>query len=157
MSPVFLIVNLEHCMYRQKKKKYLIPQTYRLTIIYSIPLSLYRLIIIYSIPLSLSLCLSLCLSVMDLLQKLLNIVLLPLTLTVILFLLPPFLFLKYLFSLKRNICSENVANKVVLITGASSGIGEVCSKLSISHLLIFVDINCLLYYVLILYNSGSQK
>ncbi|XP_065637303.1 11-beta-hydroxysteroid dehydrogenase A isoform X2 [Quercus suber] len=61
---------------------------------------------------------------MDLLQKLLNIVLLPLTLTAILFLLPPFLFLKYLFSLKRNICSENVANKVVIITGASSGIGE---------------------------------
>ncbi|KAL4634515.1 hypothetical protein ACB092_04G205200 [Castanea dentata] len=61
---------------------------------------------------------------MDLLQKLLDIVLLPLTLTAILFLLPPFLFLKYLFSLKRNICSENVANKVVLITRASSGIGE---------------------------------
>ena len=131
-------------MYRQKKKKNLILQTYRLIIIYSIPLSL-------SPSLSLSLC------VMDLLQKLLNIVLLPLTLTAILFLLPPFLFLKYLFSLKRNICSENVANKVVLITGASAGIGEVCSKLSISHLLIFVDINCLLYYVLILYNSGSQK
>uniref|UniRef100_A0A7N2MM20 Uncharacterized protein n=1 Tax=Quercus lobata TaxID=97700 RepID=A0A7N2MM20_QUELO len=61
---------------------------------------------------------------MDLLQKLLNIVLLPLTLTAILFLLPPFLFLKYLSSLKRNICSENVANKVVIITGASSGICE---------------------------------
>ncbi|KAL4634517.1 hypothetical protein ACB092_04G205400 [Castanea dentata] len=61
---------------------------------------------------------------MDLLQKLLNIVLLPLSLTAILFLLAPFLFLKYLFSLSRNICSENVADKVVLITGASSGIGE---------------------------------
>ena len=120
---------------------------------FSLVLKIYRLIIISSIPLSLSLSLSL--KVMDLLQKLLNIVLLPLTLTAILFLLPPFLFLKYIFSLKRNICSENVANKVVIITGASSGIGEVCSKLSMSHLLNFVDINCLLYYVLILYNSGS--
>ena len=150
MSPVCLIVNLEHCMYRQKKKN----------ISYHRLIDLPSYIQFLSLSIDLSsyiqfLSLSLCLSVMDLLQKLLNIVLLPLTLTVILFLLPPFLFLKYLFSLKRNICSENVANKVVLITGASSGIGEVCSKLSISHLLIFVDINCLLYYVLILYNSGS--
>ena len=94
--------------------------------------------------------LSLSLKVTDLLQKLLNIVLLPLSLTAILFLLPPFLFLKYLFSLKRNICSENVADKVVLITRASSGIGEVCSKLSISHNLVFVDTKCfffLLYYI----------
>ena len=117
--------------------------------------SYYRSIDLSSYLQFLSLSLSLSLKVMDLLQKLLNIVLLPLTLTAILFLLPPFLFLKYLFSLKRNICSENVANKVVIITGASSGIGEVCSKLSMSHLLIFVDINFLLYYVLILYNSGS--
>ena len=97
-----------------------------------------------------SLSLSLSLKVTDLLQKLLNIVLLPLSLTAILFLLPPFLFLKYLFSLKRNICSENVADKVVLITRASSGIGEVCSKLSISHNLVFVDTKCfffLLYYI----------
>ena len=141
-------------MYRQKKKnisyhRLIDLPSYIQFLSLSIDLSSYIQF------LSLSLCLSLCLSVMDLLQKLLNIVLLPLTLTVILFLLPPFLFLKYLFSLKRNICSENVANKVVLITGASSGIGEVCSKLSMSHLLIFVDINCLLYYVLILYNSGS--
>ena len=80
----------------------------------------------------------------------------PISLTAILFLLPTFLFLKYLFSLKRNICSENVADKVVLITGASLGIGEVCNKLSISHHLIFVDTNCFfLLYILILYNSGS--
>ena len=106
--------------------------------------------------LSLPLSLFLSLKVMDLLQKLLNIVLFPISLTAIFFLLPPFLFLKYLFSLKRNICSENVADKVVLITGASLGIGEVCNKLSISHHLIFVDTNCFfLLYILILYNSGS--
>ncbi|GMY30992.1 11-beta-hydroxysteroid dehydrogenase A-like isoform X1 [Fagus crenata] len=61
---------------------------------------------------------------MDLLHKFLNIVLLPLTLTVLLFFMPPFLFVKFLCSLKRSIYSENVAGKVVLITGASSGIGE---------------------------------
>jgi len=59
-----------------------------------------------------------------LLHKFLNTVFLALTLTTILIFMPPFLFLKYLFSLKRSIFSENVAGKVVLITGASSGIGE---------------------------------
>ncbi|GMY15155.1 11-beta-hydroxysteroid dehydrogenase 1B-like [Fagus crenata] len=54
---------------------------------------------------------------MDLLHKFLNTVFLLLTLTTILIFMPPFLFL-------RSIYSENVAGKVVLITGASSGIGE---------------------------------
>ncbi|XP_030968006.1 11-beta-hydroxysteroid dehydrogenase-like 4A isoform X1 [Quercus lobata] len=61
---------------------------------------------------------------MDLLHKFLNIVLLPITLTVLLLFMPPFLFLKFLWSLKRSIYRENVAAKVILITGASSGIGE---------------------------------
>ncbi|XP_030971182.1 11-beta-hydroxysteroid dehydrogenase-like 2 isoform X1 [Quercus lobata] len=61
---------------------------------------------------------------MDLLHKFLNIVLLPITLTVLLLFMPPFLFLKFLWSFKRSIYRENVADKVILITGASSGIGE---------------------------------
>uniref|UniRef100_A0A7N2M950 Uncharacterized protein n=1 Tax=Quercus lobata TaxID=97700 RepID=A0A7N2M950_QUELO len=61
---------------------------------------------------------------MDLLHKFLNIVLLPLTLIVLLFFMPPFLILKFLWSLKRSVYSENVSGKVILITGASSGIGE---------------------------------
>ncbi|KAM3696195.1 hypothetical protein ACB094_06G020900 [Castanea mollissima] len=61
---------------------------------------------------------------MDLLHKFLNIVLLPITLTVLLLFMLPFLFLKFLWSLKRSIYREYVAGKVILITGASSGIGE---------------------------------
>ncbi|KMS97690.1 hypothetical protein BVRB_5g124740 [Beta vulgaris subsp. vulgaris] len=38
--------------------------------------------------------------------------------------LPPLLFLRFVISNLRYIFSENVAGKVVLITGASSGIGE---------------------------------
>nr|XP_023873593.1 11-beta-hydroxysteroid dehydrogenase-like 4A isoform X1 [Quercus suber] len=61
---------------------------------------------------------------MDLLHKFLNIVLLPITLTVLLLFMLPFLFLKFLWSLKRSIYREYLAGKVILITGASSGIGE---------------------------------
>ena len=45
---------------------------------------------------------------MYLLHKFLNIVLLPLNLVVLLFFIPPFLILKFLWSLKRSIYSENV-------------------------------------------------
>ncbi|KAM3744017.1 hypothetical protein ACB098_06G019900 [Castanea mollissima] len=61
---------------------------------------------------------------MYLLHKFLNAVLLPLTLIMLFFFMPPFLILKFLWSLKRSIYRENVSDKVVLITGASSGIGE---------------------------------
>ncbi|KAK4594235.1 hypothetical protein RGQ29_018068 [Quercus rubra] len=61
---------------------------------------------------------------MDLLHNLLNTVLLPLTLTVLFLFTPPFLFLKFLWSLKRSIYFENAADKVILITGASSGFGK---------------------------------
>lgn len=64
---------------------------------------------------------------MDLIHKLFNIVIPPVTLILISFLLPPFLIYKLFRSVtKRCKCVENVAGKVVLITGASSGIGEVC-------------------------------
>ena len=43
--------------------------------------------------------------------------------------LPPYLVFKYLDYIRRSIFSEDLTGKVVLITGASSGIGEVCYKL----------------------------
>ncbi|KAL5795313.1 hypothetical protein ACOSQ2_000133 [Xanthoceras sorbifolium] len=61
---------------------------------------------------------------MDLIHKLLNIVLPLLTLILLCFLLPPYFLLKFLNFIKRSIFKENVSGKVVLITGASSGIGE---------------------------------
>lgn len=45
---------------------------------------------------------------------------------IVLVFLPPYLIFKLLRCVKRSIFSENVAGKVILITGASSGIGEVC-------------------------------
>ncbi|OWM68643.1 11-beta-hydroxysteroid dehydrogenase 1B-like [Punica granatum] len=62
--------------------------------------------------------------VADLIHKVLNLVVPPLSIATLLFLLPPYLFFKSLLSLINSIFSENVAGKVVLITGASSGIGE---------------------------------
>ncbi|OMO84208.1 Short-chain dehydrogenase/reductase SDR [Corchorus capsularis] len=57
-------------------------------------------------------------------NNLLNIFLPPLTIISLVFILPPFLVLKLLWSIWRSVFKENVAGKVVLITGASSGIGE---------------------------------
>lgn len=57
-------------------------------------------------------------------HRLLNIVF-PLTIIIsILVILPPYLVFKLLSYIKRSMFTENVAGKVVLITGASSGIGE---------------------------------
>ncbi|XP_011023956.1 PREDICTED: 11-beta-hydroxysteroid dehydrogenase-like 4A [Populus euphratica] len=61
---------------------------------------------------------------MDLIHKVLNIVLPPITLILLLLFLPSFLVSKFISRIKRSINSETVAGKVVLITGASSGIGE---------------------------------
>ncbi|XP_030938953.1 11-beta-hydroxysteroid dehydrogenase 1B-like [Quercus lobata] len=61
---------------------------------------------------------------MDFLHKFLGIASPPLMLIVFSITLAPFLFLKFLYFLKRSKYSENVAGKVILITGASSGIGE---------------------------------
>ncbi|KAK7291539.1 hypothetical protein RIF29_06768 [Crotalaria pallida] len=54
----------------------------------------------------------------------LNILLPPLTLALILFILLPYLLFKTFHFVIRSMLSQNVAGKVILITGASSGIGE---------------------------------
>ncbi|XP_023889693.1 11-beta-hydroxysteroid dehydrogenase A [Quercus suber] len=61
---------------------------------------------------------------MDFLHKFLGIALPPLMLIVFSITWAPFLLFKFLYFLKRSKYSENVAGKVILITGASSGIGE---------------------------------
>ncbi|KAJ7957217.1 11-beta-hydroxysteroid dehydrogenase [Quillaja saponaria] len=61
---------------------------------------------------------------MDLIHYLLNIFLLPLTCTALLFILPPYFIINFLSYMKRSKYPANVTGKVVLITGASSGIGE---------------------------------
>ncbi|WVZ26141.1 hypothetical protein V8G54_004685 [Vigna mungo] len=54
----------------------------------------------------------------------LNVLVPPLSLAILMLILPPFLLFKILRFIVRLIFRENVAGKVVLITGASSGIGE---------------------------------
>ena len=66
------------------------------------------------------------LSKMDIMHKVLNILLPLISLSALIFILPPFLVYKFLRSVWRSIFCENVAGKVILITGSSSGIGEVC-------------------------------
>ncbi|XP_021908862.1 11-beta-hydroxysteroid dehydrogenase-like 2 [Carica papaya] len=61
---------------------------------------------------------------MDFIHKLMNIVLPRVMLIVLLLCLPPYLVFTFLSYLKRSIFTEDVAGKTVLITGASSGIGE---------------------------------
>lgn len=56
----------------------------------------------------------------------------PLAILFLLFFLPPFLIYKLFRALLLPFFSENMMDKVALITGASSGIGEVRSK-SIPH------------------------
>ncbi|KAI3435267.1 uncharacterized protein J3R85_006182 [Psidium guajava] len=60
----------------------------------------------------------------DLIPAFLNVTLPPVAIGALLFILPPYLFLKLLLFTFRSAFSEDVAGKVVLITGASSGIGE---------------------------------
>lgn len=57
----------------------------------------------------------------------LNVLVPALSLAILLLILPPFLLFKILRFIVRSISREDVAGKVVLITGASSGIGEVRS------------------------------
>ncbi|KAK4351113.1 hypothetical protein RND71_030426 [Anisodus tanguticus] len=60
----------------------------------------------------------------DLIHGFLNIVAPPFTFFSLLLFLPPYQFFKYFLSILGSIFSEDVAGKVVIITGASSGIGE---------------------------------
>ncbi|XP_010250645.1 PREDICTED: 11-beta-hydroxysteroid dehydrogenase 1B-like [Nelumbo nucifera] len=57
-------------------------------------------------------------------RKFMNIVAPPVILLTLVLLSPPFLVLEFFLSILRSFFSENVAGKVVLITGASSGIGK---------------------------------
>ncbi|GMN56590.1 hypothetical protein TIFTF001_025708 [Ficus carica] len=62
---------------------------------------------------------------MDFINSVLNIIIPPISIIFLFFFfLPPYLFFKSLFCTIRPIFSEVVSGKVVLITGASSGIGE---------------------------------
>ncbi|BFG32276.1 hypothetical protein CerSpe_185500 [Prunus speciosa] len=61
---------------------------------------------------------------MDLIHKVLNLAVPLLTFIGLLFFLPPFLIYKFISFMRRSKSIENMAGKVVLITGASSGIGE---------------------------------
>ncbi|KAJ4728820.1 Hydroxysteroid 11-beta-dehydrogenase-like protein [Melia azedarach] len=62
---------------------------------------------------------------MDLIHGLMNIFLPPLTFIALLLVLPPYLLLKFLAYIRRQLLStENMAGKVVVVTGAASGIGE---------------------------------
>ena len=61
----------------------------------------------------------------DLINKFLNIVAPPFTFFSICLLLPPTYFYKLFLSTLSFVFSESLSGKVLLITGASSGIGEV--------------------------------
>ncbi|XP_027340360.1 11-beta-hydroxysteroid dehydrogenase 1B-like [Abrus precatorius] len=61
---------------------------------------------------------------MDLIHGILNILAPPLSLILMLYIIPPYMLFKFLHFIIRSMFSENVAGKVILITGASSGIGE---------------------------------
>jgi hypothetical protein len=62
---------------------------------------------------------------MDLIHKFLNILAPPFTFFSLLLFLPPYWTFKFFLSIIYTIFTENIAGKVVHITGASSGIGEV--------------------------------
>ncbi|PHT59583.1 11-beta-hydroxysteroid dehydrogenase-like 6 [Capsicum baccatum] len=62
--------------------------------------------------------------VLDLINKILNTYLPHIATTSLIHFMPLYLFLKFLHFIYRSIFTENVAGKVIVITGASSGIGE---------------------------------
>ncbi|XP_031490160.1 11-beta-hydroxysteroid dehydrogenase A-like [Nymphaea colorata] len=64
---------------------------------------------------------------MDFVNKIMNVAFPPAGLLFLSFIAPPYYFSKYICSVFRRFTSENVRGKVVLVTGASSGIGEQIS------------------------------
>ncbi|KAM0004562.1 putative 11-beta-hydroxysteroid dehydrogenase [Helianthus debilis subsp. tardiflorus] len=64
-------------------------------------------------------------AMMDLVNSFLNLAAPPFTFFTMLLFLPPWIFFKFCTRILRTLFSEVVSGKVVLITGASSGIGEV--------------------------------
>lgn len=62
---------------------------------------------------------------MDRIHDIMNLLLPLVSLLLSIFILPPFVLFKLFYSFFKSISKEDVAGKVVLITGASSGIGEV--------------------------------
>ncbi|CAK8579128.1 unnamed protein product [Lathyrus sativus] len=61
---------------------------------------------------------------MSLICNILNVALPPLSLIILPIIMLPYLFFKLLIHVKKLVYKENMARKVVLITGAASGIGE---------------------------------
>ncbi|KAL8113953.1 hypothetical protein AgCh_021018 [Apium graveolens] len=70
---------------------------------------------------------------MVLINGFLNLVAPPTTFLTLLFFLPPYAVFKYFFSVFRSFFAEYLAGNVVLITGASSGIGEHLAYEYASH------------------------
>nr|CAD1836601.1 unnamed protein product [Ananas comosus var. bracteatus] len=66
---------------------------------------------------------------MDLINKLMNVVAPPMALVALFLLVPPLYLYKLLLSFLYSLFPEDLTHKVVLITGASSGIGELISEL----------------------------
>lgn len=103
---------------------------------------------------------------MDLINKFLNMVAPPLTFFSICLLLPPTYFYKLFLSTLSSVFCESLSGKVVLITGASSGIGEVIiiSQVHLENsygrrwILLFIYIFSKVYYrVLGLFYYGVFK
>ncbi|KAG9445906.1 hypothetical protein H6P81_012034 [Aristolochia fimbriata] len=61
---------------------------------------------------------------MTVIHNLMNLVAAPVSFGALLLFLPPFYVYKFIISALNTLFSERMANKVVLVTGASSGIGE---------------------------------
>lgn len=74
----------------------------------------------------------------DLIHTFLNLTAPPFTFFSLLFLLPPFQLFKFFLSILGTLFSEDVAGKVVVITGASSGIGEVSPSPSKPNVLNYI-------------------